>query len=450
MQTVAEVNAILDAEAPLLARFLSRLGRDAFFPPDIPFQAQEARGTTYNGTIGVFTDGAGGAVPLPSMSRAFELDAQDLSRAFLYSPVVGLPELRRAWASWQRGGQLCGEEIDAAAPTSLPVVTCGLSHGLSLIADLFGQPGRGLSVVSPYWGNYRQIYTMRTGTAVHTAPAYADGVWRPEALPELLATLSDESGESGGSDEPTMALVNFPSNPGGYMPTADERRRLVDGLLRIADQRPLLVLSDDAYSGLVYADDAPSRSLFWDLAGRHENLLAVKLDGATKEFSFFGGRVGFVTFGLELSERAQSALDNKFASMIRSTVGSPVASSQVVLLQSLRGDAEAEVNDVRRVARARYDAVMPVLETVDRALLRPLPFNAGFFVLMELPEELGLDPHDVRRYLIARHDVGIVGAQPNYLRLATCSVAAEMLPEMMRRIEAGVRELAGEQIAAGT
>src|SRR5688572_31950364 len=42
-----------------LFELLSPLGRRAFFPPDIPFQAAQARGKTYNGTIGQITDGYG-------------------------------------------------------------------------------------------------------------------------------------------------------------------------------------------------------------------------------------------------------------------------------------------------------------------------------------------------------------------------------------------------------
>ncbi|MEM8996354.1 MAG: hypothetical protein AAGF23_16325, partial [Acidobacteriota bacterium] len=64
------------------------------------------------------------------------------------------------------------------------------------------------------------------------------------------------------------------------------------------------------------------------------------------------------------------------------------------------------------------------------------------FVLMQLAPGLDLDPHDVRRHLIEHHDTGIVAARPDYLRLALCSVDAESLPEMVRRVERAVRELA--------
>lgn len=100
--------------------------------------------------------------------------------------------------------------------------------------------------------------------------------------------------------EPALAILNFPGNPGGYSPTVEEREKLKSSLLGVADRRPLVAICDDAYAGLVYDPEVPPSSVFWDLAGAHEQLIPIKVDGATKEFSFFGGRVGFLTFGVEL------------------------------------------------------------------------------------------------------------------------------------------------------
>jgi aspartate/methionine/tyrosine aminotransferase len=438
MSGVEEINGILEKEAPILFRALSPLGREVFFPPDIPFQANEAKGTSLNGTIGVFTDGAGNALPLHTMAEIFDLDQGDLNNAFLYSPMLGLPELRSAWRTWQRTDQ----SDEAPAPglaSSLPMVTHGLTHGLGLCADLFGGPGTVLALTTPFWGNYRQIFAMRTGMAVKTAPAYQNRVFDPLAIAGILAGLP--------AGETAMVLLNFPSNPGGYSPTAAEFEQLRKSLVEAAASRPLVVVCDDAYGGLVFAPGVPNRSLFWSLIGQHPNLIPIKIDGATKEFAFFGGRVGFLTFGLELTPTAAKAIENKVSGLVRATLGSPTALSQVVLLQALRsGQAIAEVEEVRAIAAERYEAVKPALAELDPELLLPLPFNSGFFVMLELNPALGLEPHEVRRHLIANHDTGIVASPPNYLRLAICSVAAEDLPEMVRRIERGVRELAGKSV----
>ena len=287
---------IADA-CPALWRTLSPLGRRVEFPPDIPFQAAEARGKRYNGTIGQVTDGAGRPLALPSIAGALALPTEESDRALLYSPVQGRPEVRRSWRRWQRRG------LEAARPSSLPLVTAGLTHGLSLAADLFGGADRPVAVPAPFWGNYRQTFAVRTGARLVTAPAYRDGRYNPAAISEALA---DEP-----PGRPAVAIVNLPSNPGGYMPTVAERQALIADLAAEAGRRPLVVLCDDAYAGLVYEPDVPSGSIFWDLVDLHPQLVPVKIDGGTKEFSFFGGRVGFLTFPFAPESDIARALESK-------------------------------------------------------------------------------------------------------------------------------------------
>ncbi|MEM7051962.1 MAG: aminotransferase class I/II-fold pyridoxal phosphate-dependent enzyme [Acidobacteriota bacterium] len=429
MNAAQEINRALADESPALAAALSPLGRRTVYPKGIPFQAAQARGKAYNGTIGQITDGAGRAVPLPSLAAAFDgMSAAGRDRALLYSPIDGLAELRQAWQQRQR------REIDSSLPSSLPIMTLGLTHGLSLIADLFGGEGRAVAVAEPFWGNYRQVFETRTGARLVSAPAYREGRFDPLAPVRALADLAP--------GEPALAIVNFPSNPGGYSPRADERAALLAGLLEEAEKRPLVVLCDDAYAGLVYEEGVPTDSLFWSLIGCHRNLVPIKIDGATKELSFFGGRVGFLTFPFAPDSPATVALESKVKCLLRATVGAPVAASQVAVLESLRSPAvETEVAAVRELLAGRYRVLAEALAACDPARLRPLPFNSGCFALVELPA--GLDPEALRRHLLAEHDTGLIAIRPRFLRLAHCSVAAEALPELVRRLEAGVADLLG-------
>ena len=85
----------------------------------------------------------------------------------------------------------------------------------------------------------------------------------------------------------------------------------------------------------------------------------------------------------------------------------------------------------------RYRALRRALEGLDPEIMRPLSFNSGCFVLLELPS--GIDPEVVRRALLREQDTGVVAIRPSYLRLAYCSVAEEAIPELVSRVENGVK-----------
>jgi aspartate/methionine/tyrosine aminotransferase len=424
-----DLNRDLREGAPVLAAALSDLGRRTAFPPDIPVQSAEARGKELNATIGQVTDGAGAPLAPAALRAVFAgLEPAQTDRAILYSAVEGIAELRRLWSARLARG--------SSGPFTLPQVTVGLTHGLSLLADLFAGPDRPVAVATPFWGNYRQVFALRRGARMVTGPAYRDGRFNTDAIVEALA------GEPPG--RPAVAILNFPSNPGGYSPTVEERRQLVRGLVEEADQRPLVVILDDGYAALVYEEGVPADSLFWELADRHPNLTPIKVDGATKELSFFGGRVGFLTFALPPEGEAAAALESKLKCLLRATLGSPPAASQVALIRALSDEAiQRQVEAIRERLAARYRVLAGALSEVDRSLLEPLPFNSGCFALVELKKSLGLDSNDVRRELLERYDTGLIAIAPDYLRIAFCSVRQAALPELVGRLEAAVRGLAG-------
>jgi aspartate/methionine/tyrosine aminotransferase len=362
---------------------------------------------------------------LPASATIPDLPAAALKE----SPAGGWPELRWRWRERQR------RDVALAVPSSLPLVTAGLSHGLSLVADLFAGPGTAVAVPEPFWGSYRQTFAMRNGARLLTAPAYRERRFDPGAIARALA------GEAPG--QPAIALVNLPSNPGGYTPLPGERRELVESLVAEAGRRQLVVVCDDAYAGLVYDPAASRRSLFWDLVGAHPNLVPVKVDGATKEIAFFGGRVGFLTFGLPPDSPAAAALETRLLALAAAGAGPPAAVSQAVALAALLApDLEAQVEAVRRLLEERHQALRQALAGADPERLASLPANSGCFALVEIPAPLGLGAGEVRRHLLERWETGLVSIAPRYLRIAHCSVAAAALPELVRRLERGIGELA--------
>ncbi len=413
-----QVNATIRAAAPSLFQHLSALGRRAVFPRGIPFQAAEAASAEINGTIGQITDGRGGTRPLPVVAEGLSSLDPDLQRhSLLYSPMAGLPELRELWRARQR------REAPQDAPSSLPIVTVGLTHGLSIIADLFISPETVVVLPAPFWGNYKQIFGLRRGAAVVGFPAYDGDRFRAEGYAEALDELPRGA---------AMVVLNFPSNPGGYSPSEAERAQIVEGLVAAAQKRRVLVLVDDAYHGLVYDAEIPRRSIFWDLLGKSEQLVPVKVCGTTKELVFFSGRVGFLTFACAPDSALAQALESKVKALIRSTVGSPVGPSQALALRALRHpELDAQTEAVRAELEARFLCLQQAYRQLNFRTLRLLPCNSGCFALFELQD----DPEIWRRRLLAEQSVGMISVPPRYLRLAFSSVAEDNLVELLTRLK---------------
>lgn len=411
-------NDRLGALAPEVLEALSPLGRRAFFPKGIPFQAGQASGCAINATIGQITDGAGNPIPLAPLKE--KLAAFPPKDAFLYSPIPGRERARKTWH-----GKLVKEDVRMAT-VALPNVSSGICHALSMAADLFFSAGDTLLIPDLYWDNYDQVFLMRLEGDCDTYPFYGeDGGFNVEGLRQKLAAQGPKA----------QVLLNFPSNPSGYSPNPEELKRIAAVLIEAAQERVVVVYCDDAYHGLVFEETATSKSLFFELIeaaqGDTPGLIPVKCDGVTKELSFFGGRVGFLTFGVK--PEAAAILSDKAMSLVRAGIGSPVGLSQYLIEEELldpRHDAEFE--GLRQVMAARYRILKDSLARPTRHWT-VFPFNAGCFCLLQLRD--GLDAEAVRQSLIKDESVGVVSQGNRYLRLAFCSLKDDAILPLVEALE---------------
>jgi len=324
---VLAANDFLSAAAPAVWAALSPLGRRALQPASfLPLQSAEARGKAFNATIGQITDGHGTAVPLPSMAAALPgLDGAERSRAFLYAPVEGIAELRRAWREWQRRG------MGASSPaSSLPMVTAGPAQARSLAAELFVGEGTRVVLPHPERAEDHELFSLRLGARAVACDCTSGGHFDPAAIARHLADLP--------AGEPAVVLLEFPRSETGYTPVVRERASFCSALAREAAHRPLVVIVDDTWESL----GTPSASFFWSLAGRHPNLIPLKVDGADGQLGFPGGRVGFLTFPCEPDGDLARSLESKTKMLLRAQVGSPPAMTQIVLWRGLRERLDGE------------------------------------------------------------------------------------------------------------
>ena len=166
-----------------------------------------------------------------------------------------------------------------------------MTHGLSLIAELFVDTGDTLILSDKIWGNYRLIFETKAGANIQTYPFF--NATNGFSTHDFRETLTNTTGEK------LLVLLNFPHNPTGYAINRTEAEQIVDAIVACAERGcNILVMVDDAYVGLWYDTSVMPESLFGLLVGCHPNVVPVKIDGATKEEYAWGLRVAFLTFGL--------------------------------------------------------------------------------------------------------------------------------------------------------
>jgi len=174
---------------------------------------------------------------------------------------------------------------------SNPIATIGLTHGLNLAANLFVNEGDTYILPDKQWENYKMIFSETKKANMVTYPMYdKDFHFDTEAFRQTLLSQRNK--------KKIIVILNFPNNPTGYTPLPHEADELAAAIKEVAEYGVnVVVISDDAYFGLFYRDSI-TESLFGRLANIHPRVLAIKVDGATKEEYTWGFRVGFLTFGI--------------------------------------------------------------------------------------------------------------------------------------------------------
>ena len=76
---------------------------------------------------------------------------------------------------------------------SLPIVTNALTHGLSLVGDLFVNQGDTILLPEHNWGNYKLVFNTRNGANLQTYPIFdKDGHYTTDSLVEALQSYNKD------------------------------------------------------------------------------------------------------------------------------------------------------------------------------------------------------------------------------------------------------------------
>ena len=415
-----ELNETL--KGSVVEALMSDMGKRMYFPNGIISQGGEAAKDAYfaNGTIGMAV-----AEKTPIELDSYKKIMPDLNprETVAYEKTAGNPELRKIWKDklLEKNPSLKDKQI------SLPILVPGLTAALSYVADLFVDENKPLLAADPCWDNYELIACARRGAEFHQFKCFDE---KGLNLADLEKTMKEEAEKYGS----VRVILNFPQNPSGYSPTKDEVQKITKIVKDIAESgKQVLVLSDDAYFGLNYEDDIEPQSLFAYMADLHENVLAIKADGPTKEDFAWGFRTGFLTFASKGLNQAQiDALQVKFMSAIRSSVSCSSTPSQAIIKHAfMNPDHDAQTTELRKMLHRRYDLVRKFVNTHTSSVLIPLPFNSGYFMAFDVKK---IDAEDLRKRVLAEKGIGVIQINPQTLRVAFSSIDEEKIEEVFASI----------------
>ncbi len=422
----AELNKIIIEKNPVIFDVLSERGKTIFFPKKgILGQTADAKGTKINATIGAAIEDDGSPMRLEAIASKVGLDP---SLIFPYAPSFGRPDIRAKWKSmiYEKNPSLRNREL------SLPVVTNALTHGISMAGYMFLNAGDEVIVPNLFWGNYNLILTNAYGAALNTFNLFKGGKFDLDALKAKL--------EEGGIGKKVL-ILNFPNNPSGYTPTIEESAGIIKIIKESAEKgNKIVVITDDAYFGLNYEEGIAQESIFSTLSGLHTNILAVKVDGPTKEDYVWGFRVGFITYGIKGGDAGlYAALESKTAGAVRGNISNSSNLSQSLLMAAFNSPEYQQQKEAKyAILKQRYDAVKEALSDEKyKEYFTAIPYNSGYFMCVKLADEI--NGEEIRRILIEKYSIGIINLN-NVIRIAYSAVAAGDVKEMFEGIYNACKE----------
>ena len=407
------------------AEFLSKAGKRMYFPyGGILGQSGEAKGCEINATIGMAFEEDGSPLVMKCFGDNLKLD----KKAFLYAGSFGLPKLREQWKEmeFKKNPSLKGVKF------SNPVVTNALTHGIRIVAELFADTADELVCPDLFWDNYELIFQDAVGCKVRHFNTFKKGAFDAEAMKKALLAPGQKK----------ILILNFPNNPTGYTATIEDAKKIVAAVKAAAKAgKKIVIVCDDAYFGLVYEKGIHGESLFAEFATLDKNVLAVKLDGTTKEDYVWGLRVGFISFAFKgATDEQLKALEAKAAGNVRSCISNSSSIGQHLAIAAFADTGYAKQKKEKyAVLKARYLEIRKILKAHPEYAknFEAMPFNSGYFMCVK---PIGVDAEKVRKQLIAKYSTGTI-VLSGLIRLAFSTIPKAKLAKLFANVNAAISDL---------
>ena len=336
-----------------------------------------------------------------------------------YTPVAGIPELRRAIAA-----KLARENGLSYEPSEI-VVSNGGKQALYNAIMALCDPGDEVMILAPYWVSYPEQVRLAGGEPVFVPTDAGRGFHLdPDALARRVTART------------RVIVLNSPNNPTGAVLGADELEAVAD----LARRHDLWVVSDEIYEHLIY--DGRRHVSIASLPGMKER--TVLINGLSKAYAMTGWRVGYAAAPRPVAE-AMAALQGHGSSGISSI-------SQAAAVAALEGPSGFIQEMVAEYDRRRRHIVRRLNALPGVRCSEP---EGAFYVFAEVNELLSraaaVRPDlrtdvDLAGWLLEAARVAVVPGSgfgwPGAIRLSYAT-SLEQIDEGLDRMERALAQLLG-------
>jgi aspartate aminotransferase len=284
-----------------------------------------------------------------------------------YTQSLGIPELREAVAEHvtrKNGIQATSEEV-IILPTKF---------ALYAAIQSFVNPGEQVIFPNPGWVSYGPMITMAKGTPVPVKMRYTEGwYWDPEDIRSHITPKTK------------AIIINTPSNPTGSIISTDTLKEIGE----IAEEKDLVIISDEVYENLVYDDEHFSIGSMDNLAER-----TVTISGFSKSYAMTGWRVGWM-----IASKETIRMVNKLQQHSLTCIPPFIQMGALAALE----EGDQCVKMMKEEFKARRDILIPLLNEIP-SISCEVPKGA-FYAFFKM--DLGFKSMDLAEMLLYKAHVAL-------------------------------------------
>ncbi len=296
-----------------------------------------------------------------------------------YARAFGLPDTNAAIARF--ASRSLGWSPD---PDTEVTVTAGCTEAIAAVLLGLLEPGDEIILLDPCYDSYPACVAMAGATARRVRLEAPD--FRIDA--DMLRSAC--------SAHTRAILVNSPHNPTGRMLDAAEQQAIAD----VAQERDLIVLSDEVYEMITYA--GPHRSIA-TLPGMRERTIVMSSLGKT--FSLTGWKIGWTVAPADLTAAVRAS--HQFLTFCAAT---PLQKAAATALDALATD-DAYLRQLASEYASRRNLLLGELAAAGFRCIVP---EGSYFILADITDRGFTDDVSACRAMVAEAGVAAIPASAFY------------------------------------